>query len=79
MVSHMDRTSEGAVRRDLCAVLAAVVGALDALLVVAAIGLGGDGLLAVARALPFLLAGNFAIALVLGAAGTSLALTWVHT
>lgn len=77
MVSYMDRTSEGAVRRDLCAVLAAVVGALDALLVVAAIGLGGD--VAVARALPFLLAGNFAIALVLGAASTSLALTWVHT
>lgn len=74
---HPHPTSENAVRRDLGVLFAAVVGVLD-LLLLAAVGLGGKGLASVADSLPFVLAGNALVALVLGPARASITRAWLH-
>lgn len=75
---HPHPASEEDVRRDLGTLVFAVVGTLDALLLVA-IFLWGDGSSSLVRSLPFVAAGNVAAAVVLRPARTSIARTWLHT
>lgn len=74
---HPHPASEDDVRRDVGTLCCAVVGTLDALLLVA-IFLGGGGFSSVLSSLPYVAAGTASAALVLWPARTSIARAWVY-